>query len=136
MPMYSYACKACGRKQTLVRTIEKRHNAPRCQCGESTVKVLDAPRVVGDYAGYNCPVSGKWIEGRRAHEENLKRTGSRVLEPGETAQSRQRQAAEDSALEDRIGETAAELFTAMPQEKQEALARGFDNGLDVAITRN
>jgi hypothetical protein len=41
------------------------------------------PRVVGDYEPYECPVSGKIIEGRKAHEENLKRTGCRLLEPGE-----------------------------------------------------
>lgn len=42
------------------------------------------PMLASDYAGYDCPVTGKWIEGRRAHEENLKLHGCRVLEPGET----------------------------------------------------
>ena len=36
---------------------------------------LSAPLVVSDYAAYECPVSGKMIEGRRAHSENLKQTG-------------------------------------------------------------
>jgi hypothetical protein len=44
---------------------------------------LSAPRILSDYEAYECPVSGKSIEGRRAHEENLKATGCRVLESGE-----------------------------------------------------
>ena len=44
---------------------------------------LPSPLVVSDYAAYECPVSGKMIEGRRAHSENLKQTGCRILEKGE-----------------------------------------------------
>ena len=39
--------------------------------------------ISSDAAGYDCPVTGKWIDGRAAHRENLKRTGCRVFEPGE-----------------------------------------------------
>jgi hypothetical protein len=39
--------------------------------------------VVSDINGYTCPVTNKWVEGRAAHRENLKRTGCRVFEPGE-----------------------------------------------------
>ena len=135
MPLYSYRCPTCAARQTAVRKVDARYETPRCACGSSTVKVMDAPRIVADYAGYSCPVSGNWIEGRRAHEENLKRTGSRVLEPGENARAQSHLDAENAALEDRIGDTAAALVAAMPVEKQEALARGFDNGLDLSLTR-
>jgi hypothetical protein len=50
---------------------------------ESKRSHLSAPLVVSDYAAYECPVSGKMIEGRRAHSENLKQTGCRILEKGE-----------------------------------------------------
>lgn len=40
--------------------------------------------VVSDYAGYTCPITDTWVEGRAAHRENLKRHGCRVLEKGET----------------------------------------------------
>lgn len=36
-----------------------------------------------EYQGYECPVTGNWIEGKHAHRENLKRTGCRLLEKGE-----------------------------------------------------
>ncbi len=41
------------------------------------------PRVSGDFAAYDCPITGKSIEGRVAHEENLKRHDCRILESGE-----------------------------------------------------
>ena len=44
---------------------------------------LKSPMIFGDYQAYECPVTGTMIEGRRAHTENLKRTGCRLLEPGE-----------------------------------------------------
>ena len=44
---------------------------------------LPSPRVASDYEAYECPVTGKEIDGRRAHNENLKATGCRVLETGE-----------------------------------------------------
>jgi hypothetical protein len=44
---------------------------------------LSSPRILSDFEAYECPVSGRQIEGRRAHEENLKATGCRILERGE-----------------------------------------------------
>lgn len=41
------------------------------------------PTIFKDYEAYECPVTGKIIEGRSAHRENLKVTGCRLLEPGE-----------------------------------------------------
>ncbi len=41
------------------------------------------PYISGDYEAYECPVTGKMIEGRVAHRENLKQTGCRLLERGE-----------------------------------------------------
>lgn len=58
---------------------------------------LPAPYVSGDYGAYNCPVTGREIDGRLAHRENLERTGCRLLETGErehNEKSRKRKAAE------------------------------------------
>lgn len=46
-------------------------------------KAGKAAYVSSDYEAYDCPVTGKMIEGRAAHRENLKRTGCRILEKGE-----------------------------------------------------
>jgi|TARA_R110002020_G_scaffold80746_5_gene201184 hypothetical protein len=44
---------------------------------------LAAPYVAGDYKPYSCPITGRTIDGRREHEENLARHGCRVHEKGE-----------------------------------------------------
>lgn len=52
----------------------------------SSAKGIDfsgACAIGSDYAGYSCPTTGKWIEGRKAHRENLKRQGCRLFEKGE-----------------------------------------------------
>lgn len=49
------------------------------------------PILLGDYEAYDCPVTGKMIEGRYAHNENLKRQGCRLLEPGESRDAIKRQ---------------------------------------------
>lgn len=53
-------------------------------CGAASSKIIVAPLTMGDLPGYECPITGKWIEGRRAHTENLKRNRCRVYEAGET----------------------------------------------------
>lgn len=70
---------------------------------------------VGDYEGYNCPVTGKYIEGRAAHEENLKRQGCRVLEPGETEQFIK----EKPKRIEQEAEKTAEFFAAKVAERLE-----------------
>jgi hypothetical protein len=71
--------------------------------------------VVRDYKPYRCPVTEKVIEGRRAHQENLKRTGCRLQEPGEKEQFIRERAKADAKLEriigDAVDKTAAELGT-------------------------
>lgn len=64
-----------------------------------------------DYKAYRCPVTGTPVEGRRAHQENLKRTGCRVLERGEKEQNMRERADADRKIE-RIVDTAVEKTAA------------------------
>jgi hypothetical protein len=78
-------------------------------------KKFSPPRIhlALDYKAYDCPVTGKPIEGRRAHQENLKRQGCRVLETGEKEHNMRERAESDRKLERTIEaaveKTAAEL---------------------------
>lgn len=45
-----------------------------------SVQAAMAPAVFGDLPGYQSPVTGLWVEGRRARREDLKRTGCRPYE--------------------------------------------------------
>ena len=44
---------------------------------------LAMPYVAGDYKPYDCPVTGKEIDGRREHEDNLRLHDCRIHEKGE-----------------------------------------------------
>lgn len=78
-------------------------------------KKFNPPRIhlALDYKPYRCPITGKPIEGKRAHQENLKRHGCRLLEKGEKEQNVRERAESDRKLEKAIDvaveKTAAEL---------------------------
>ncbi len=60
------------------------------------------PILLGDYSAYDCPVTGKIVEGRVAHSENLKRQGCRLLEKGESRDQAKNVEASFNAGMDRI----------------------------------
>jgi len=122
MPTYEYRCADCGdftRYLPLARYNEEQH-CPQCQLPAR--KMVSAPIVRGDIQPYQCPITGKAITSRRAHEENLLRHDCRVLERGERQEVEKRRKAEDDALANKLAETAAELVNKMPVEKQMKLA--------------
>ena len=134
MPLYEYRCKNCGgRKATYRPMIESSLPIP-CGCGHEAERILSAAAIRSDLPGYSCPVSGKWIEGRKAHEENLRRTGCHVLESGEMEEAKRVRKAADEALENAVAETAAGIVAAMPLEKQQKLGDELTR-TDVAIQR-
>lgn len=136
MPLYSYKCPACQCRRDILKPIAQLNREERCEaCEASMERQLAAPAVVGDYEGYNCPITGRRIEGRRAHEENLKRHDCRVLETGETDEVRRYRAAEETALDRGVDETVEQYWEALPTDKREALATAVTSGLDVTIDR-
>jgi putative FmdB family regulatory protein len=135
MPVYEYKCEA-GHKFEAVLPVARYNEPQMCpQCGKSSAKLLSAPAVRGDFAPYSCPITGKIIDGRKAHEENLKRHGCRVLEPGETSAATVRRKQSDEQLEEKIADTAAELVSAMDTTTREQLGREIESGLDIAVVR-
>lgn len=136
MPLYDYKCPTCGaRFERMLKLAELDQTQTCAHCGAAMNRQLSAPMVVGDYPGYECPITGKWIEGRRAHNENLARHECRILEPGETAEAEKRRRASDEALERAIDETADRLIADLPTEKRDRLAAEMENGLDAQLTR-
>lgn len=55
-----------------------------------TPRPRTGPILLSDYSAYDCPVTGKPVEGRYAHSENLKRQDCRLLEKGETREQGRR----------------------------------------------
>lgn len=137
MPIYVYKCSICGVKRELVQRIADLDKEPVYCSHDGFVmnRVIQAPMVFGDYEAYDCPITGKRIEGRRAHEENLKRHGCRVLEPGETNQAVRFRQQQEAALDRSIEETADRFITGLPTEKRDRLAAEMEHGLDASIVR-
>lgn len=84
MPIYDYRCPKCGKVETLwLKIAELETTFPR-HCDSQMERLISLPMVAPDYPAYDCPITGREIRGRREHIENLKRTGCRLKEPGET----------------------------------------------------
>ena len=135
MPLYEYKCSACGKGFDRLLPLARYDEAQFCECGQPAVKQLAAPAVRGDYPGYQCPITGDWIEGRKAHEANLRKHGCRVLEAGETDTAKAAIRKRDEDLENGIAETAAAFVEQLPTEKREQLGRELESGLDVTVVR-
>lgn len=136
MPLYTYKC-TCEERFTKFSTIANYQREMECpKCGQLAERFIDAaPMVKGDYPGYSCPITGDWIEGRRAHEENLKKHGCRVFEPGETEEFKRRRAAEDLAFEESVAATAEAEVAAMTSRQKEQLGAEMDAGLTAEVVR-
>lgn len=137
MPLYDYRCGACKRKREVVLKLAELEEAEvSClSCGALMARALSAPMVVGDYAPYQCPVTGRLIEGRRAHIENLKETGCRILEPGEKELVAKARRDSDSALDRAVDDSVEKAIHEMPTEKREKLIAEVSAGADAQITR-
>lgn len=134
MPIYEYGC-TCGRVFDVFKKISELDEPEHCICGKPAVRRVSAPAVVGDYEGYQCPVTGKYIEGRRAHEENLKRTNCRLFEPGEQKDIERARAAKQEAHVEAICEDVARMVEAMPTAQKEKLAQELASGADTCYVR-
>jgi len=135
VPLYDYRC-GCGQKFTrLVKLADYQQPQTHCE-GLASQKLVSAPAIHGDYEGYQCPVTDKWIEGRRAHEENLKRTGCRLYEPGETEAYKRGLAKADESLEASIDASTEQFIHELPLAKREQLAVELQSGLDVSVERS
>ena len=135
MPVYDYKCEDCQQVKEIFLRLSNLSLPMKCTCGGELKRQLSAPRILPDYPGYSCPITGKWIEGRRAHKENLKKHGCRVLETGETEALSRRKKWEDEALEERIAEGAVQEFLKLPDHKKGAIAHELEHGAEAPIIR-
>jgi len=120
---------------TAYRKISERHDAPMCACGEQMELIISAPFVATDYPGYTSPITGEWIEGRKAHMEDLKRHGCRVYEPSEKEEAVKRREAEDRKLDDAIGATVDRTIASWDTRKRDKLAAEMEAGVGAEVVR-
>lgn len=135
MPVYSYECDACGGEFDRFLSLANYRVPQKCVCGVLAKRVIKPTSIAVDYPGYTCPVSGEWVDGKRAHEANLKKHNCRVLEPGETAAATHSSRKSDEDFAERIADTAASIVENLPAAKREQLGRELSNGADIAVER-
>lgn len=138
MPNYSYKCpnKHITHKFSTIALYQPSVNCP--ECGELAQRhITQAPMgfVQANFAPYDCPITGKIIDGRRAHEENLSRHECRILEPGERENVTRRRQAEDAAFDAAVEKTAEEFVEKLSGEKREQLGRELESGADISVSR-
>ena len=60
--------------QALRRMVDKTTGEPMVS-DEDRARGIPTPQVFGDYPGYQSPITGDWIEGRRARKYDMERHG-------------------------------------------------------------
>jgi putative FmdB family regulatory protein len=135
MPTYVFKCITCGGTEERFLKLTNYTDPQQCGCGGALERQLTAPVVRGDYPGYECPVTGSWIEGRKAHQENLRRHGCRILEPGETASHKQSLVRGEESLDKALDETADSFIANLPAVKREKLVGELEGGLTATVER-
>jgi hypothetical protein len=94
------------------------------------------PMVRGDLPGYSSPIDGRWVEGRRARLEDLRRNGCRPYEPGEKEQNERNRIRENERLDSRIDETVEQAVLTMPARKKELLEQEVLAGATAVVERS
>lgn len=139
MPLYTFLCPSCGNKTTAFRKIVDRDIPEECEtflhdvgpgaiaiCGDDMRRIVEAPAVQADIGGYTSPIDGRWIEGRVARHEDLKRNNCRPWEGMESekkaAIARAKDA--DATFEKGVEKAVYDVYNNMSVEKQKAISQG------------
>lgn len=122
MPMYGCICPKCGKYETIYRSIAGRDDTP-VHCGEKMSRIVEAPAVQVDIGGYTSPIDGRWIEGKAARREDLKRNNCRPWEgmESEKKEAIKRAAAADKDYEKGVEAAVYNTYNNMSAEKQRAI---------------
>lgn len=136
MPTYDYKCATCGRGREVILRLSELDSLVKClHCQSEMNRQVSAPRIVTDYPGYVSPVTGRWVEGRAAHREDLAVSGCRILEPGEREAYEQASRRRDLDLDRKVDGSVEEFIATTTPEKRDALASAIEHGLDAAVVR-
>jgi putative FmdB family regulatory protein len=137
MPLYDIRCSKSGKIFERFIKLEKFSEPIECACGAPANRVISSPLFSVDKTGYNCPVTGRWIGSKREHQENLKRTGCRVLEDGETKAAAEIRRKREEAFDKKIEDTVEKEFESYSSDKKEQLHNELVNGkLDLVVERS
>lgn len=135
MPLYDFKCEAGHKFERMVRLTE--YGATQhCACRAIAHRQISAPMFSVDKTDYTCPVTGRPITSKHQHEENLKQTGSRVLEPGEKELNQKNREAAEAEFDKTIETSVERELSTWGSDKMESLSNELVNGnVDLKIER-
>lgn len=110
MPVYEYHCPTCDKRFDAFKRLANYRDPQAHTCGAVATKVISLPMVAIDYPAYQSPATGKWVEGKKAHLEDLKQSGCRLFEPGERADMNKRVKAQEKALDTFVDNSVDKIF--------------------------
>ena len=135
MPLYDFECEQGHRFERAV-PLKDFEEVQYCSCQSPARRLISAPRFSVEAVDYTCPVTGKWIGSKRAHENNLAEHGCRVLETGEKEASMTARAVADAQFDKAIEDTVERTIEGWDSSKKEALHNELVNGsADLAVNR-
>ena len=136
MPLYAYHCRGCGARFDRFLPMALASTLVIHDCAGVGQKIFLPPMVRGDLPGYESPIDGRWIEGRRARLEDLRRSGCRPYETGEKEYHERERIQENERLEARVDETVEREFDKMPARKKELLEQEIRAGATTVVQRS
>ena len=97
--------------------------SPSYEVSPDYVQAPEGVLIVPDLPGYVSPVTGLWVEGRKARREDLKRTGSRPYEgiEQEKKEVARQQAYAAEAAERSLDKCAHETYYQLSPSKRDIL---------------
>ena len=135
MPLYDIKCENGHVFERHIK-LEKFEEPIFCACLAPAQRLISRPMISVESVDYTCPVTGKWIGSKRAHEDNLARQGCRVLETGEREATIRRREQEEATFDAKIEATVEREVEAMPSDKRETLYNEMTRaGADVSYSR-
>ncbi len=102
--------------------MDERHDSPLCH-GKRMGIVISLATVQADLPGYESPTTGKWIEGRAARRDDLKRSGARPYEgfAVEKREADKRKAEREAKSDAKLEKVIRSAYHQLPPDKRRAL---------------
>lgn len=75
MPLYTYLCPDCKQEMDEFRSIEKRNECPKCECGGQTQKIISHYAAHGDLEPYYDDNLESHVRSRQHRKELMKEKG-------------------------------------------------------------
>lgn len=136
MPIYVYQCRGCGERFDRYLPLAMYQQPVVHTCAGMGQKIILPPMVRGDLPGYESPIDGQWIEGRRARQEDLRRSGCRPYETGEKEQNERARVQADARLDSAVDSTIDREIALMPARKRELLEQEVRAGATCTVERS